>query len=273
MRPHVAAIYAFARLADDFADEGDVDASIRLARLDEWRRRLHAAAAGPPGETADETTTAVFTAIHDTLGRRHLDLQLFDDLLSAFRQDVTTPRYATWDALVDYCRRSANPIGRLMLALAGRTDPPALSASDALCTALQLTNFWQDLERDWAKGRVYVPTAILSAHGAVAEDLAAGQLTPSWRSALGDVAARTRALFETGRPVTEAVSGRLRWELRATWLGGHRILDRIEAADFDVFKARPSLGWRDAVPIAWGIMTYSTSATDPLRSTGAGATR
>src|SRR6185503_16490781 len=118
--------------------------------------------------------------------------------------------------------------------------------SDAVCTALQLANFWQDLAIDWQKGRLYVPASIVRAAGASESDLDRRQMSPAWRRALGEVSARTRALFDAGRPVADAVSGRLRWELRATWLGGVRVLDRLELAEFDVFNRRPSLGWPDA---------------------------
>jgi squalene synthase HpnC len=256
MRPHVAAVYAFARLADDFADEGTAPDEQRLERLADWERRLRAAAAGRPMDAADETTRAIFTALGETIGRCELDVRLLEDLLSAFRQDVLVKRYEDWDDLLDYCRRSANPVGRLVLALAGHHDPQTSEASDALCTALQLTNFWQDLERDWHKGRMYVPQAVLRAAGAETRDLDRREITGPWRAALSTAAARTRALFDRGRPVADAVDGRLRWELRATWLGARRVLDRLERAGFDVFAGRPTLGWGDAAPIAWKALTW-----------------
>jgi phytoene/squalene synthetase len=157
---------------------------------------------------------------------------------------------------MDYCRRSANPVGRLVLRIAGYDRPELDSASDAVCTALQLTNFWQDLEIDWAKGRLYVPASIWRAAGAQEADLTARRLTPQWRAALDEVAGRTRALFQAGAPVCDGVSGRLRWELRATWLGGMRILDRLAAADFDVFAKRPSLTAADAPSIVFGMLTW-----------------
>jgi squalene synthase HpnC len=255
MRPHVAAIYAFARTADDFADEGSRPDAERLALLDDWRRRLHEAAAGRvPDDGSDGR--AVFAALGDSIRRCDLDPQLLDDLLSAFRQDVLVKRYETWDALFDYCRRSANPVGRLVLRVAGYRDRALDEASDAVCTALQLTNFWQDLERDWLKGRVYVPQAVLRAAGAREDDLARREMSPAWRAALRAAAARTRELFAKGRPVADGVRGRLRWELRATWLGGSRILDRLEASDFDVFRARPVLTRRDMPALAWRMLTW-----------------
>jgi phytoene/squalene synthetase len=143
-----------------------------------------------------------------------------------------------------------------VLAIAGCRDACAAAESDAFCTALQLTNFWQDLERDWRAGRLYVPLSLVRAADAVEADLDRRMWTPAWRGALREAGGRTRALFESGRGVADRVAGRLRWELRATWLGGRRVLDRLEHADFDVFAARPSLGWRDAAVIGWQAATW-----------------
>ena len=258
-RPHIAAIYAFARIADDFADEGADPPASRLARLDDWRDRLHAAAAGRPVmvPTQDHVDAShVFTALAETIAVYRLDVSLFDDLLSAFRQDVVTTRYETWMQLLDYCRRSANPVGRLVLAVTGYRNHTLDIGSDAVCTALQLTNFWQDLARDWAKGRLYVPLEIVRAAGAEERDLDAERFTPAWQTALREVASRTRRLFMDGRAVADGVSGRLKWELRATWLGGVRILDRLEASEFDVFRRRPSLGLVDAAAIAGRMVVW-----------------
>lgn len=255
-RPHIAAIYAFARTADDFADEGDRPAAERLAQLDDWQRRLHEALAAPPAP--DD----VFAPIARTIHERRLDVALFDDLLSAFRQDVQVTRYETWADIVDYARRSANPVGRLVLQVCGYRDAVLDRLSDAVCTALQFANFWQDVGRDWEKGRVYVPQAISRAHGADEADLGRGRITPEWRAALAEVVGRTRRLFHDGRGIADAVPGRLRWELRATWLGGMRILDRIEAAGYDVFHHRPTIGRRDALPIAWRMVRWRAGATD-----------
>lgn len=259
MRPHVAAVYAFARYADDFADEGTDPTDVRLAKLDDWARRLHLAAQGAP---IDDSTEAgpIFVALAETIAACGLDVALFDDLLSAFRQDVTVHRYETWPDLLDYCRRSANPVGRLVLGIAGYRDAALVTASDALCTALQLTNFWQDLAVDWRKGRLYVPLSSVRESGADERDLDQSPIAPAWRAALADASSRTRRLFDEGRPVAGGVRGRLGWELRATWLGGARILDAIERADFDVFTARPALGWRDALSIAWRMITFNVGS-------------
>lgn len=258
-RPHIAAVYAFARIADDFADEGQRSAEARLALLDDWGRRLRATVAGAPADDGSDAGK-VFVALGETIRRFSLEPYLFEDLLSAFRQDVRVTRYESYDDLLDYSRRSANPIGRLVLRISGERDPQLDAWSDAICTALQLTNFWQDVERDWQKGRLYVPVSAAREAGADEQDLTMGRLTPAWAAVLADLAARTRELFVTGRPLADAVSGRLRWELRVTWLGGVRILDRLEAGGFDVFRRRPTLGWADALPIGWRALTWQPAS-------------
>jgi phytoene synthase len=254
-RPHIAAIYAFARVADDFADEGSALPHERLARLDDWKRRLHEAVAGRVVDDGSQAAL-VFAALSETIRQCRLEAPLFDDLLSAFAQDVTVSRYESWEDLLDYCRRSANPIGRLVLRVSGYHASGLDPAADAVCTALQLTNFWQDLARDWEKGRLYVPRELVAGAGADQADLDARRWTEAWKQALRVAGARTRELFERGRPVADLVHGRLRWELRATWLGGMRILDRLEAADFNVFDARPTLGWTDAPALMWGLVKW-----------------
>jgi phytoene synthase len=258
-RPHIAAVYAFARIADDFADEGDRTTERRLELLADWQYRLHQAAAGHVDRDGSDAGD-VFTALATTMRTFGLEVTLFDDLLSAFKQDVLVKRYPRWEDVLDYSRRSANPVGRLVLRISGYRDVRSDEWSDAVCTALQLTNFWQDLERDWYKGRMYVPETLVHAAGADERDLGRRRLTPEWRMVLGDVARRTRDLFMAGRPIADAVHGRLRYELRATWLGGVRILDRLEAAGFDVFHHRPTLGWRDAIPIGWHVMAWRRSS-------------
>jgi hydroxysqualene synthase len=249
-RPHVAAIYAFARHADDLADEGDAPGPARIAALEEWEWRLHEAAAGRVIDDGSPAT-AIFTALGDTIRRFNLEIQLFEDLLSAFCQDVMVKRYERWSDLLDYCRRSANPVGRLVLGVCRYRDHAKNLQSDAICTALQLTNFWQDLAIDWSRGRLYVPREVLVAAGADDLSLDRREWTPAWQAALRDVAARTTALFDEGRPLVDGVTGRLRHELRATWLGGMRILERLEHNDFDVFNRRPHLGMADAAVIGW----------------------
>jgi len=241
MRPHIAAIYAFARTADDFADEGQLDNDERLRRLDDWDAKLDAPSDHP-----------VFVALANTIAECRLDPQLFRDLISAFKQDVIKKRYETWAELLDYCRRSANPVGRLVLGVAaahGLAEAQSAKAdvaqsSDAVCTALQLANFWQDVERDRAKGRDYLPQDLVDQFG------------PSARAEAGR---RTRSLFNDGRPVADAVRGRLALELRATWLGGVRILERLEAVNFDPSR-RPALGFADFAVIGCKMLAWRASS-------------
>jgi phytoene synthase len=255
MRPHVAAVYAFARTADDFADEGDRSDAERLRLLDEWERGLHASVAAP----ANDRSNQILLAVGETIRTCNLPVTLFDDLISAFRQDITTHRYQTWADLLDYCRRSANPVGRLVLRIAGYDDAGFDASSDALCTALQLTNFWQDLGRDWQADRLYVPLEDVDACHAAVRDLSERRITEAWRCALQRVTERTRERFQAGRLVCDGVSGRLRYELRLTWLGGVRVLSRLERSEFDVFAARPALGASDVMPLATGLIAWNWS--------------
>jgi len=251
MRRHVAAVYAFARAGDDFADEGTWTVEERLALLAGWRTRLHAAADGRsvpsasgPGEPAH--TEAVFLALGTTVRELDLPVALLDDLLTAFEQDLRVTTYDTWAELFGYARLSANPVGRLVLRIAGTSDERLDAMSDAVCTGLQFTNFWQDLAGDLARGRCYLPAETRARYGAL-DACPPGEAFPAtWRRALGDAVARTRLLFEQGRPLGEALGGRLGLEVRATWLGGLRMLDRIERQAFDV-SARPALGAADVV--------------------------
>jgi len=267
MRPHVAALYAFARTADDFADEGRRPDAERLRLLDDWQNRLHACV------TECAPDDRVFLALSATIRACHLPVSLFDDLLSAFRQDITTHRYDTWDSLLDYCRRSANPVGRLVLRIAGYDDARLDRSSDALCTALQLTNFWQDLDRDWQEGRLYVPLDDVDAEGARTRDLDGRQLTEPWQRALRRVAARTRLSFDAGRDVCDGVRGRLRHELRLTWLGGTRILERLDRVDYNVFMLRPTLGIADVPLLVWRALLWDIRRDAARSGAGAPATK
>ena len=251
-RPHVAAVYAFARVADDIADEGAAPAADRLAQLGAWQDRLHRAVAGrfggqPPAHRDD----LIIVALGHSVRSLDLPVALFDDLLSAFGQDTMTTRYASWAELLDYCRRSANPIGRLVLRIAGYRDPALDRSSDALCTALQLTNFWQDFGRDYRAGRLYVPREVQDACGADESALAAGRLTDAWVRALESSVAFTRERFADGRAVCDGVRGRLRAQLRFTWLGGMRILEQVEHDRSMAFERRPTLGIGDVPLLVW----------------------
>ena len=274
MRPHIAAVYAFARAADDFADEGDRPADERYRLLDRWRSRLREAVSGtssttqrPPEAGEPVHTREIFLALGVSIRRLQLPAALFEDLLSAFRQDVTVTRYQSWTTLFDYCRRSANPIGRLVLRIGGYTASDLDAWSDAICTALQLTNFWQDVRSDYARGRIYLPLEEMRNHGADEGALTEGRITPEWRHAVAAAVVRTRALFNNGLPLCDRLRGRLRYEIRVTWLGGTRILDRLEAMGFDVLSHRPTIGTTDIPWLAGTALGWPRSIRQRAAST------
>jgi squalene synthase HpnC len=242
-RGYVAALYAYARAADDFADEPMYD-GMRQEKLDQWEARLHAAYLG-------KAEDPIFIALGATVQRLDIPKSLLLDLLSAFRQDTVKNRYETWDELLDYCRRSANPVGRLVLLVFGYRDEALAAYSDSICTALQLANHWQDVAIDLRKDRIYIPRE-LQAQFAVKEwDLNAGRVDDRFRALMADLVARARALFQAGRPLCDAVGRDLRFEMRLTWLGGSGILDRIEAVGYDVFRRRPRWGLFGKASLAW----------------------
>ena len=243
--PAVEAIYAFARSADDLADEGDAKAHERLAALARYDAALHAIARG---EAQDDP---MFERLRQVIAQYGLPMQPFHDLLSAFQQDIGTHRYASFEQLLDYCARSANPVGRLMLCLYGRFDADCLRQSDAICSALQLINFLQDVAIDREKDRVYLPLADLDRFGISVAQLDLRETGPVWRALMAFEVARARAMMEDGAPLVKRLPGRFGWELRLVVQGGLRILELIEAADYDVFRQRPVLGGRDWVVIGW----------------------
>ncbi|HMN75372.1 MAG TPA: squalene synthase HpnC [Burkholderiaceae bacterium] len=247
LRPAVRAIYAYARTADDLADEGDAPAAQRLADLADYEADLLAAAAG---HTPSPRWRAVFDPLGPIIARHALPLPHFTDLLSAFRQDVVPHRYADRADLLDYCRRSAHPVGRLMLHLYGVADDDALARSDAICGALQLANFWQDLSVDRRRGRLYVPLADAQRFGVAPGDLLAGSDSARVRALVAELVGWTRELMQAGAPLVHRIAGRAGWELRFVVQGGLRILERIEQAGFDVLQHRPALGWQDAPRLA-----------------------
>jgi squalene synthase HpnC len=250
LRPAVAAIYWFARTADDFADEGDVPAAERLARLDAYRADLGRIAAGRPADAPVLARLAPVIAAHA------LPLQPFHDLLDAFTQDVVKQRYASFDEVLDYCRRSANPVGLLMLHLFGATGGANVRHSDEICTGLQLANFWQDIAVDWAKGRLYLPQDELARFGVSEAQIAAGRVDDAWRRLMAFEADRTRSLLWSGAPLARALPGRIGWELRLVVQGGLRILERIDRAGGDVFRHRPVLRAPD-----WSLMFWRAAVT------------
>jgi len=242
-RPYVHALYAFARAADDFADEPRYE-GMRRQKLAEWEERLHAAYRG-------EAEDPIFLALGETVRRLSIPKELLLDLLSAFRQDTEKSRYESWEELLDYCRRSADPVGRLILLVFEYPDPELLPLSDAICTGLQLANHWQDVAVDLRRDRVYVPRELLARFGLGEWDLSAGRADERFRALMAELVARARGFFERGRPLCDRVGADLRFEMRLTWLGGSRILDRIEAAGYDVFRRRPRHGLLDKLGLAW----------------------
>ncbi len=254
LRPAVVAVYRFARAADDLADEGDARPEARLAALAAYDAALDAIAAG------DTPATPPFPALAAAIREHALPLPPFHDLLSAFAQDVTVTRYADYAALADYCRRSANPVGRIVLALYGAVTEENLAASDAICTGLQLTNFWQDVAIDWAKGRVYIPLEDLARFGIAEADIGARRADAKWRALCAFETARARRLLQSGRPLTRRLPWRLALELSAVIEGGLRILARIDAVGGDVFTQRPVLRTRDWCAVAYHAVVPSRSA-------------
>ena len=262
LRPAVEAIYWFARTADDIADEGDAAAAARLADLADYRRDLASVAAGAP---ASQRWPGVFVPLATAIERYRLPVDLLDDLLDAFTQDVTTVRYADRASVLDYCRRSANPVGRLLLCLYGITDADALLRSDGICTALQLANFWQDLGHDARQGRLYIPEADCRRHGVDPVALLAGQDSDATQALVLELVAWTRGLMQYGAPLVHAIPGRSGWELRLVVQGGLRVLERIESLHGATLTARPKLGWRDAPAIAWRALRMRDAGADAPR--------
>jgi squalene synthase HpnC len=230
LRHPVEIIYRFARSADDFADEGGDPPGIRLEKLNGYRRQLEA-----PSEP-------LFLELTKIIREHELPLQLFHDLLDAFSQDVAKKRYANFAEVMDYCRRSANPVGRLLLHLFKRTTDSNLRASDAICSALQLINFWQDVELDYTKdNRVYLPQDEMARFGVSEEHLRLKRADPSWCELMKFQVERARALILSGNHLGRILPGRIGLEIRTTVQGGLRILEKIEQARYDVFRKRPVL--------------------------------
>ncbi|MBL8474268.1 MAG: squalene synthase HpnC [Rhodocyclaceae bacterium] len=249
LREPVAAVYWFARRADDAADEGDATPAQRLAALGAMRAQLDLIAAGRQPDDAVAARLARALATHA------LPLPACYDLLDAFAQDVVKTRYADFAELRDYCRRSADPVGRLMLALYRAATPQHLAWSDAICTSLQLINHWQDVAVDWHKnppeGRVYLPLDEMQRYGVSLAHLAEARCDDAWRALMRFQVERARGLMVSGAPLARRLPGRIGLELRAVVAGGLRILEKIEAVDYDVFRRRPKLGRADAPRLVW----------------------
>ncbi len=240
LRKPIHAIYRFARTADDIADEGDADAATRLAKLQALRDELALIEAG------QEPTTDLMQRLNrEAIAPFQLPLKHFYDLLVAFEQDVTVTRYQNFSDLINYARHSANPVGRLLLALYGEDDPRSLAYSDGICTALQLINFWQDVGVDWEKGRLYIPLDDLVRFGVTEDDIAQKKVNFAFQRLLHHECERAHSLLKAGSPLGTVLKGRLGFELRMIILGGQRILHRIDENKYDVFNRRPTLNRKD----------------------------
>ncbi|AWB32614.1 squalene synthase HpnC [Orrella marina] len=241
IRADVVNLYRFARSADDIADEGDDAPLVRLTRLREYRRALHDIAEYGRVASEDKQIRGVFEPLAASISRHVLPITLLDDLLTAFEQDISVKRYATNHALDQYCMRSANPVGRLMLHLFRQTDRDSLVQSDAVCTALQRVNFLQDVAIDWRKGRVYLPQEDLSQHGVTEAQIEAGCADQNWHNLMAEQSQRCRELLHFGQPLGKQLKGRVGLEIRLIIQGGLRVLEKLEAVEFDVFRRRPVL--------------------------------
>ena len=251
IRQDVVNLYRFARAADDVADEGHAMPAERLARLTEFRRSLHEVAEFGKIVTDDAELMAVFKPLAVSIARHRLPITLLNDLLLAFEQDVSVKSYASNRALDQYCSRSANPVGRLMLHLFEQTDPTSLAQADAICTALQRINFLQDVAIDLEKGRIYLPQEDLLATGVTQQQIEAGIVDQNWRTLMTAQANRCKELLHFGQPLGRQLKGRVGLEIRLIVQGGLRVLEKLESVGFDVFRHRPVLVRTDWIRVFW----------------------
>jgi squalene synthase HpnC len=249
LRPAVAAIYQFARTADDLADEGEASPVQRSAELRAYRCDLQAVAEGR--EPSARWASNVFRPLAEVLHQYHLPLPMLHDLLNAFEQDLLKSAYTDREDLLSYCRLSANPVGRLLLHLYGVSDAAALKRSDAICTSLQLINFWQDFSRDGPQGRVYAPQTDLDRHGLNRDDLLVCSDSPEARAMTRELCEWARQLMLDGAPLVHQIKGRAGWELRLVVQGGLRILEKIKAMQYASLTQRPALTAMDAPTMVW----------------------
>ena len=263
LRPAIMAIYGFARTADDLADEGDASAAQRLRDLADYRADLRAVAAGRA--PSPRWAARVFAPLARAIAEHRLPLPLLEDLLDAFEQDLVKTDYATRAELLDYCRRSANPVGRLLLHLYGIGDADALRQSDAICSALQLINFWQDFTVDGPRGRIYAPLEDRRRHGVEGQDLLSLRDSPAARALIAELCGWARALMADGAPLVHRIPGRAGWELRLVVQGGLRILDRLQAMRFAALLRRPTVGAADAPLLLWRALTMNASPSNTRR--------
>ena len=241
-RPHVCAIYSFARIADNYADEPGLTPAERVDSITEWEEQLIDAYRG-------HARHPVFVALRETVDHFEIPVELFQRLLKAFRSDVTTHRYESFEDVLEYCENSANPIGRLMLLLFNYRSETSMEFSDSICTALQLANFWQDVAIDLKKDRVYIPLDDIREFGYSEEELLGLQCSQAFKDLMCYQVERTEQMFQEGKPLLSDVGSDLRMELKLTWKGGMWILKKIEQQDYDVLARRPSLSLLDKTSI------------------------
>jgi squalene synthase HpnC len=252
LRPAIAAIYGFARSADDIADEGEAPSLTRLADLSAYRLDLQAISVG---QDHSGRWPQVFEPLSQVMQEFQLPTLLLDRLLQAFEQDIrftaSARRHQTDAELLDYCTRSANPVGRLLLHLYGIEDDQSLAQSDQICSALQLINFWQDISVDVARGRWYVSLQAMQRHGVTDADLRADSRSENAAKLVADYASNARSIMQSGASLACRIPGRAGWELRLVVQGGLRILDKIEALKFASWRSRPTLDWTDGPLLLW----------------------
>ena len=253
LRRPVALIYRFAREADDFADEGDAAPEWRLQQLDRFRAELEKI------KSRAKLEIAWFEELAEIIREHSLPVSLFEDLLSAFAQDVTQTRYADYAQVLHYCRRSANPVGRLLLVLYGSEAREHFTWSDSICTSLQLINFLQDVAVDYHKGRIYLPQDEMLQYGISEREIAHCESGPAWSAFMTFQIERARSLLLSGAPLGTALSGRIGLEMRMIIAGGARILDKIERVGGDVFRKRPVLR-----PLDWPLMLFQSIWRTPF---------
>lgn len=241
-RRYVCVIYSFARIADDYADEPGLTPAERIESMNEWEEQLLDCYRG-------HAEHPVFVALRETVDRFEIPIELFRNLLHAFRSDVTTHRYETFEDVLEYCEHSANPVGRLMLLLFNYRSEAMMQQSDFICTALQLTNFWQDVSVDLEKDRVYIPLDDIREFGYSEEELFDRTVNRTFRDLICYQVDRTREMFREGKPLLLEVGKDIAMELKLTWNGGMKILKKIERVDYDVLHRRPTLALGDKVSL------------------------
>jgi squalene synthase HpnC len=245
-------VYAYCRWADDLGDEiGDTAESLRL--LEWWRGELH-------GMYEGRSTHPVFVALGPTAKKYGIPREPFSNLIDAFVQDQRVTRYRDWDELFGYCKNSANPVGRLVLYLFGYADEKRQRLSDATCTALQLANFWQDVNVDWEKDRVYIPLEVMERHGCDVAQIAARQFNAAFRAVMREIVEKARGLFHEGLPLVGMVERRLSLDLDLFSRGGMKILDKIEQQDYNVLAGRPKISKVERVSLLLGALVRAAFA-------------